>query len=324
MCDDVLSGRFSPKYYRKVEIVERGKPRVIQPPVFETKVVQKLLCDRLIRPLLVPKMITSNYASIKGRGTEKAYCDVIDALNREARRNHDMVVTMTDFSSYFASIDTGILRERLGRYVADERVLDLIMSFSPEPVGLSLGNELSQIPASWFPSPIDHEFKDRMGRAYFRYMDDTLTISPSMEDALADARRIQEMAADLKLVCPNSKIRLVKYGRKVTWCKERFIFNPKTGLYYRLQNPERAEIQRRKWRKMRQKVDAGEMELADVEMQWRSVRGSIASRPNTRKVLERLDAFYAEIFPELAVSSADMDEILEYDDGSMPPDSAFM
>lgn len=52
--DKVLSGKFKPRYYRTRLIKERGKEMVITPPTFETKVVQKVLCDYLIRPILEP------------------------------------------------------------------------------------------------------------------------------------------------------------------------------------------------------------------------------------------------------------------------------
>ena len=70
-------GKFVPKYYAKRTIIERGKAREIVPPTFECKVVQKVFCEYVLRQLFEHKMIRSNYASIKGRGTTQLYEDVL-------------------------------------------------------------------------------------------------------------------------------------------------------------------------------------------------------------------------------------------------------
>ena len=70
---DVLNDKFRAKYYRSKFIMERGKVREIKPPVFESKIIQKLLCDWIVRPILEPEMINTSYASVMGRGTDKMY-----------------------------------------------------------------------------------------------------------------------------------------------------------------------------------------------------------------------------------------------------------
>jgi len=181
--EEVLAGKFRPKYYRQKRIMERGKVRTIVPPTFSAKVVQKLLCDYLVRPLLEPEMIRTSYASIVGRGTGRMYADVLRALNANVK-NEDAVIVMTDFKGYFDSIDISLLRKMFAERVADPRVVDLIMSFSPNARGLSLGNEISQIPASFYPTAIDKALKAKLTtHQYFRYMDDILFIALNRKEA---------------------------------------------------------------------------------------------------------------------------------------------
>lgn len=225
-------------------------------------------------------MISTSYAGIKGRGTEMAYQDVLRALNHAARTNPNAVVVMTDYKNYFGSIPIDTLFGILGRYVRDTRVLSLMRSFSPGPYGLSLGNELSQVPASWYPSPVDHHMKDRLARAYFRYMDDTLWVAPDIAHAEADLDAVRSMSDSLGLVIPDQKVRVVPVGRSITWCKEQFRMNSHTGLYYRYMNPSRVSRERRVVSKLTEQVLAGAIDFDVLETQWKSVKGSWRARPN--------------------------------------------
>lgn len=294
LAERVVAGEFRPRYYRERKIYERGKPRDIRPPAFESKVVQKLLNDWLVRPLIEPRCVSTCYSSITGRGCARMHADVERELNR--RDGTGRAILMTDFADYFASIDVDMLFKRLGRLISDGRVLDLMRSFSPQERGLSLGNELSQTPASWYPSPIDHWAKDRMRLPYYRYMDDTLTVCESAGEAAGIALEYQAMAASLHLDLPGRKVRVVGYGEPFQFCKERYRFNARTGRYYRLINPEIPTRERRKMHAMAKRVAAGELSREAAELQWRSVRGVIAGHPNTAGTIARLDAEWSALF----------------------------
>ena len=298
LCRKVLSGRFRPEYYKQREINERGKLRVIRPPKFECKVVQKVLCDYVVRPTLEPRMIYSNYASVRGKGTSKMYEDVHKAVNRAVGRNIGDLIVMIDFSKYFANIDLDILFAILGRYIRDQKLLDLIRMFSPGDFGLSLGNELSQVPASFFPSRIDHRIKDEMRiRDYFRYMDDSLAIvkRDRCEEYLSVLR---EEAERLGIIINDDKIIIREVGKPFVFCKERFLFDRNKGRYYRIQNPRIARCERKKLKSFRRKLDAGQMTIRHIERQYKGVRGMISSHPNTIKTIRELDALYNSLFSE--------------------------
>lgn len=291
--DRVLSGKFKPAYWPRKTIIERGKPRVIIPPKFECKVVQKLICDYLIRPLLEPRMIPTNYASVRGGGTARMHDDILKALNKYGKLHPGAVVTMADFKHYFASIPVDKLMSILGRYITDKRLLALIRSFSPDAFGLSLGNELSQVPASFYPSSIDHYFKDRLAVPYFRYMDDMLFLSPSMEIALTLTDLFLGLAEGIGLAIPEKdvqkKIRHVEFGQNFAFCKKRYIFNKQERYYYRMINPNIPRTENRKLKRFRQKLLAGEITRDQIRLQYDGVRGAIASHPNTYRILWRLD-----------------------------------
>ena len=298
LCRKVLNGKFKPEYYREREINERGKLRLIRPPKFECKVVQKVLCDYVVRPALECRMITSNYASIRGRGAYKLYNDVYKSLQAAIARNRNEVIVMIDFSKYFANINLEILFRELSRYINEEKVIELIRAFSPGEYGLSLGNELSQVPASFFPSKIDHMVKDEMGiKDYFRYMDDSLAIIKN-DFTVEYLDRVRKKADDLGIKINNDKIRVVKVGDPFVFCKERFLFDRRNNRYYRIQNPRIARCERHKLKSFRRKLDDGEMSMERIQRQYKGVRGMIKSHPNNRLKLKELDALYESLFGE--------------------------
>ena len=298
LAEQVKSGKFKPGYYRERVIIERGKQRTIKPPKFESKVVQKVLCDYLIREIFETRMIETNYASIRGRGTDKMYGDVLKALEcvQTNSKGYSEVIVMTDFKSFFPSISTELLRNLYRKYIRDERIINLIMSFSPDEFGLSLGNETSQVPASFFPSMIDHYFKDRLGiKHYFRYCDDVLFIAENQMQADELIELFLDLSGSLKLTVPPQKIKTVQFGETFSFCKERFVYSRKRKSYYRLINPAIPQNESRKLKAFKKKVEAGEMAKEEALAQYGGVKGMIQHRPNTRNAVERLDKRAAQI-----------------------------
>ena len=298
LCNSVLNGTFKPKYYKTKRIMERGKVREIKPPVFESKIVQKLLCDWIIRPLLEPEMIYTSYASIKGRGTDKMYKDVLRAIN-SVTHNKNAYIVMTDFKSYFSSINTDILKNMFTERINDKKIVYLIMAFSPDKEGLSLGNELSQIPASFYPTSIDKKIKQNISTGhFFRYMDDTLFIAKNIKEANNMINIFKREADKLKLILKPPKI--VPITKKFVFCKERFLYDKKHNKYFRLCNKEIFIREKRKLRLFKNKLNNKNMKKYDIDMQYKCVKNSILHRANSKKGLIKLENYYNMLFEKIS------------------------
>lgn len=284
LCEQVLSEKFRPTYYHTHNIIERGKSRTIKPPTFICKVVQKVLCDYLIRPLLEPKMISTSYASLTRRGTAKMHEDIVNALNRKIMHDERFTVVLFDYKNYFGSIDIGILMEKLSRYICDVRILSLFRSFCPDEAGLSLGNEVSQIPASWFPSEIDHFFKDCLGMPIFRYMDDSLLVCKQGEEEKI-IQIFQRKSEKLHLSCPDEKIHVYHSKESFAFCKEQYVWDGAGGHYDHLMNQQ---ISQHEMRKILHFEQADDVPKERAERQIRGVLGSIASHPHSYSAIKKL------------------------------------
>jgi len=288
--DRVLEGKFRPKYYATKYIKERGKVREIKPPVFESKVIQKLLADWLIRPILEQEMIKTSYASIKNRRTAKMYADINRAVNSEIK-NKDGYIIMTDFKSYFPSIDMHILRRMFEERIEDKRIVDLIMLFSPGEKGLSLGNELSQIPASFYPTELDKKVRGMLRhKNYYRYMDDILFIVQDEAEYDEAMKVMNEMCNKLKLEL--KYVKKIRMRKDFEFCKERFRYDKRKDKYFRLCNKRIFTSERSKIKLFGKMLTNNEIERKYVEDQYKAVHNSIASRKNTHMKLERLQKYY--------------------------------
>jgi len=292
LSDKIINGEFKANYYKQITINERGKARLIKPPTFECKIVQKLLSTFILRPYLEANMIEHSYATVKGRGTDKLYSDLVIGLN-EAIKHKNKYIVLTDFSNYFGSIDTRELENRVFRsYIHNEQMIQLLMKFFPDEKGMVLGNEVSQLPASFYPNPIDQFITvTLMNPYYYRYMDDTLCVVKNKKEVKEHIETFKTMSNVLKLNVKDEKIQVIRMGTDFVFCKERFFFNKKTGHYYQMINPKRIRTEKRKINAI--------TDIDELSMQYNGVRGSIRNHPNSYKSLIYLDNLYNKKHREL-------------------------
>ena len=297
LAKSVCNGTFKPRYYKEQTITERGKKRNIRPPHFDCKVVQKVLCAWMLRPLLARQMICTSYAAVRGRGTALMRDNIVSDLNHMTEKYGDEGrIVLCDFEGYFASFDLDIYRDRLNSLILDPRVIDLIFKFYDGKTGLTLGDELSQIPASWFPSTIDHTIKDRCGvEVFHRYMDDSLVIVPNILDAYKYLDLMKELCRENRLVLKAGKIKIIQLTKSFEFCKEHYVYNRNTHKYHAVINPEIIKTEKRKLKffgknlaEVSDPVKKQEL-LMRYNSQYRGWHGMIESHPGTRKIICDMD-----------------------------------
>ena len=82
-------------------------------------------------------------------------------------------ILKADVHHFFASIDHNILKEKLRRKVADDRIFALMCTYIDSTDGLPLGYQTSQLLALMYLDEFDHWVKETLhARYYGRYMDD--------------------------------------------------------------------------------------------------------------------------------------------------------
>lgn len=207
------AGTYRSKGFNRFTICERGKMRRIQSIHISERTVQKCLVRYCLRPLIIPKLIPDNCATLPGKGTEYALSRLKEHLRWwYARHGRDGCVLTMDYHNYFASIDHGILKADLKSLDMDDRLFELAAYFIDcfdGDFGLGLGSEISQVCAVYYASRIDHLAKDRLGfHCYGRYMDDSYLIGG--RDDVSEALYLIRMESDALGLELNERATLIR------------------------------------------------------------------------------------------------------------------
>jgi len=208
---EIHGGEYRPRPYYKF-VVHEPKPRLIHAPAFRDIVVQHAIY-RVIYDIFDRTFITSSFACRKGYGTHKASRYVQDALRCYAA---DDYILKLDVRKFFYTIDRGILRSLIERKAKDRRLVEIMLMFADcdGPVGIPIGNLLSQLYALIYLNPVDHFVKRRLSvRHYVRYVDDMVLIGLSRDQAV-DYRSsiVAFIEKQLRLTLSKSTIHKIKRG----------------------------------------------------------------------------------------------------------------
>ena len=201
------------------------KMRVVRANHFTDKIIQGLLVNHVIQPLVEPTLIYDNYASRKDKGTKAGLDRLSEFLNSAfinyGRDLNNIYVLQCDVKKYFDNISLPILRSKISRLNIDNQLKNLLnielRAAHENDKGLCLGHELSQWFAIWYLNEMDHYIKEKLHIKYYgRYMDDFYLISDSREylyKCLSDITDILE-GFGLKLNNKKSKVYNISEGIK--------------------------------------------------------------------------------------------------------------
>jgi RNA-directed DNA polymerase len=221
------NGTYRPQPYYTFMVYE-PKPRQIFAPSFADLVVQHSIY-RIIYPIFNKTFIDQSFACRKGKGTHAA-ADYAQAAMQASPA--DSFTLKLDIRKFFYRINRDNLRTMIERKIKDRRFVDVMMLFADhgEPVGIPIGNLLSQIYALIYMNGVDH-FAKRVLKAkrYYRYVDDFVIFGISKESAIASLHCIIAYINDIGLELSKYTIAAIKRGINFvgyrTWTSKRFIRN---------------------------------------------------------------------------------------------------
>ena len=230
---EMHSGTYQVSPYRRF-IIHEPKRREISAPAFRDRVVQHAIYS-LVYPIFDRGFIHDSYGCRIGKGTHRA----ADQAQRFLRAvPADSYTLQIDVRRFYYRIDRDILRGLIERRIKDRRLVDLMMQFAEmeDPLGLPIGNLLSQLYGLIYLDPFDQFVKREMrARRYVRYVDDSILFGLERNEAHEHLRRIQDWLAD-NLSLELSKWTIAPVSRGVnfvgfrTWRSTRF---PRKRSLYR-------------------------------------------------------------------------------------------
>lgn len=205
---------------------------------------------------------------------------------------------VADLHAYFDSINHDCVYEQLSEVFKDDpRTLYLIMDFVDAfgEKSLGLGSQVSQIIAMFYPNKIDHYIKEVLKiEGYGRYNDDFVLVHEDKVYLQHCLDKINEMYKDLGIELNQNKTKICKLSSGFKFLKTK-VHLTETGRV--IIRPDRKSIvrERRKLKKLKAKLDNGELEFEEVKQQYMSWRGYI-EKFDSYKTLQDMDKLFNELF----------------------------
>lgn len=294
----LMAGTYRSPGFFEFDVFERGKKRHIRSTLIEERVVQRCLCDYSLVPMLHRTFIHDNGASMKDKGYSFAIRRMEQHLHEHYRRHgQDGYILLFDFSKFFDRVSHAVIDRIIRKNFADERLMKIIGHFVGMfgSVGLGLGSQISQVLALASANELDHAIKELLRiRACARYMDDGYLLHESKARLQQCLLMIQEICGGLGITLNPKKTQIVKLSHGFTWLQIRVFLTP-TGRIVKKMPRNGITKMRRKLKKLRRKLDAGEITREDVWASWQSWR-SHALRFDSWHTIRSMERLYNHLF----------------------------
>lgn len=292
------NGTFKSSGFYEFDLFERGKARHIRSVAISERVVQRCLCDFSLVPMMRRTFIYDNGASLQGKG----YSFAVKRIDRHIRWHYRHYgnrgyVLLFDFSSYFDSISHEVLERIIRAEYSDERIIQLLLHFIGMfgDVGLGLGSQISQVLALAAANQLDHYIKEDLGiHCYGRYMDDGYLIHKDKAYLQGCLLKIQKKCEELGLKLNLKKTRIVPIRRDFQWLKIMFRLTESGYIVKRIWHNSVVRM-RRKLKKLKRKMEAGVLSLADIRASYESWKSHTLGL-NAYKTLCSMDSLYNSLF----------------------------
>ena len=293
-------GSYIPDNYVEFNVSERGKTRHIKSPSIRDKILQRAVCDNILEPVLYPKLIYNNGASIKNKGVEFTRQQLTKHLRKYyTEHGNDGYILTCDFRKFFESIPHDKLISALRKHMPNEDAMNLlrtiIYSYNNYGVGLGIGSQASQIFGVFYPTPIDtYCTVVESNKYYARHMDDFYVIHHDKEYLKQLLPKIRKISDELGLTLNEKKTQICKLSKGFVFLKQ-FIYVTDTGKIVRRPVKENIVRERRKLKSFHKKLQNGEMTMKYIMEHYKSWRGTTKkyAKPYT---IKNMDALYASLF----------------------------
>lgn len=222
------------KYYRFT--IRRPKERIVDAMTFEGRIVQHILCDEILKDWFEKRLIHTNCACRKNKGTDFASNKTKEMLVKFLRNNNNCYVLKMDIHKYFPNINCEVLKNLLSKFYNKE-IRDLLywlIDNNTDDKGIPIGNQTSQWFALYYLDKIDRIIKEKFRFKYYcRYMDDFYIIHDDKNVLKTILVRLREELKRLKLEF-NPKTQTINFKRGFSFLAWRFLCDKNKAIIKRI------------------------------------------------------------------------------------------
>lgn len=144
-----------------VFLVKEPKYRIIMSENIFDKVVNHLISEYILLPLIEPRLIPMNVATRRDKGLKLGLSYTKDYINHLKRKYDNFYILKCDIHKYFYSISHEKLIEKLRNILPDEEVIEVIKSILTSTYQNNTNNQIKRL--------VDHE-KEILRKANNPYM----------------------------------------------------------------------------------------------------------------------------------------------------------
>ena len=206
----------------KVFYVTEPKLRKIERSRYIDRIVHTFYVENFLKPYFMTQFINTSYACIKNKGMHKSCLDVQKAMKHCKIIWNEYHILKMDIAKFFQNIDKDILMKILLKKIKDKDIIWLtkeIIYSNEGKKNLPIGNYTSQMFANIYLNEVDQYIKHELNiKYYYRYMDDSVILVKSKEQAKESLKKIQIFLKENLKIELNKKTQIFKNKQGVNFC----------------------------------------------------------------------------------------------------------
>lgn len=285
-----------------VFVVHEKKTRTIVSTRMRDRVVQRSLCDNYLTEYLTKSFIYDNCACLPGRGTDMARNRLKCHLQRFYRKHGlNGWVLKVDIHDFFGSTSHDVVKAAVAKRIPDQwvreqvyRIVDSFTHIAPDR-GMGLGSQITQLVQLAVLDDLDHYIKEVLRiKGYVRYMDDFILIHEDKNHLQYCQQEIIRILADLGLGVNEKKTGIQPVRNGIHFLGFSFRLTD-TGKVLQTVLHKKVSKERRKLRKLVDRVNAGEMTKQHVDECYQAWRAHV-EKGNCQSLLSRMDSYYVNLY----------------------------